>query len=524
MIPSLKKESVWVAVIIIFASLAMYLRAISHINIGDELRYYYKFELTPGQNYFNFNNLKPVKTTSDVIDSQINHYRCVNGRIPVHFIQQWLSAKRGMRVFHVINAIVLAATMLLLMRLCLGRVRSEYAMAALAVALAIMYLFPAPARLWSSVNLSLNYLWPSCATLAVLLVLRLTLDDELHLSAAKSLLLIPLGLFTGWSNEAFSFPLSGALALYFALNLRQFRRNQLMLVIPLWIGALAMLASPGNWIRASQAVEHIDSFITVLMQLHIIWLLAATALVAAIVRPRRTLRFCRDNYVIITALLLAIGMGVVAHTAPRAFTAIELYSAILLLRASAPLFRPLSTLPRRTAFAAILLLFAAHQTAVTVENRRQYISIRQALQDYIDSPTGTVRYNYRPAPAILAPFVYTQVPTTEGADYEWRLLGISRCGAGKNSFMALDPQVYDNIDSVRTPDRSDPLYPFTRLGRSLVAPADSLTTTRYRAVDSRGRSFTIARRRFFSPGLKVFATLIPPAEGIEIVEVEPVDK
>ncbi|MDE7124934.1 MAG: hypothetical protein K2O12_00420, partial [Muribaculaceae bacterium] len=247
----LRSESVWTSAVIILAAMMVFMRSASHILIGDELRYCYKFELKPGQNYFNFNNLKPVKTVSDVIDSQINHYECVNGRIPVHFAEQIIAATKGIRVFYVINAIAFAAMLLLFIRVTLPR-RLQWwnPLAALIAAIALLYLFPAPGRLWMSVNLSLNYMWPALASLSVIYCLRKITATGWKPSATANAGLITLGFLTGWSNEAFAFPLSAATFLYFALNIRQFDRRARMIVIPLWTGALIMLLSPGNWIRA----------------------------------------------------------------------------------------------------------------------------------------------------------------------------------------------------------------------------------------------------------------------------------
>ncbi len=517
---TLHSEPFWAGIVIILAAMMIFVRSTKHIPIGDELRYYYKFELKPGENYFNFNNLKPVRTIGDVIESQINHYKCVNGRIPVHFVEQIIAAKGWLNVFYVVNAMAFAGMVLLFLRLTLPAGKRRTAAAALAAAIGFLYLFPVPSRLWMSVNLALNYLWPSLASIATLVLLRRATTGRWHPRPLTAAAVCLLGFLTGWSNEAFAFPLSGATVIYFALNLRKLNYAARLIVIPLWAGSVAMLLSPGNWIRAAQATETIGSFMTVLLELKILWLLALTAAIYAAVSPRRLKRFIVDNPIPATALALAIGMGVIAHTAARAFTAIELFAAILMMRAAAPLIHKLNSRSHRIAFATLLTIMTVHQTAVSIEHYRQYISIRAALKDYRNSATGTVRYDYRPAPQWLAPFVYTQVPTPEGADYEWRLLGVSRCGTRK-PFMALSANTYDNIDTMRTSaPASSALYPFVRIGNAYVTPIESTTAAKYMVTDSNGRQWQIACRKFFSPGLRMFVTLIPPVAGIKYTNIK----
>ena len=521
---TLRKESTWAAAIIIFAAIMIYVRSANHICIGDELRYYYKFELKPGQNYFNFNNLQPVKTTADVVESQVNHYMCVNGRIPVHFAEQMIAAKRGLSIFYILNAIAFAAAILLFLRLTLPPPKQEYAMAALIAVIAFLYLFPSPGRLWTSINLSLNYLWPSLASLALLLELGKSQSGEpIKLTFLRSAGLCILGLLTGWSNEAFAFPLSGAIFLYFVLNIKRFNKPARLLVIPLWIGSAIMLASPGNWIRATQATETLSSFIDVLLSLKLLWMLIITGLICICAATKATIRFCKQNYVILTALLLSLAMGVIAHTAPRAFTAIELFSAILLGRAAAPLVRPAKG-AILSVIATLACLMAIHQAFATAEHIRQYRTIRDALTAYRTSKTGTVRYNYSESPAWLKPFVYSQVPTLKGADYEWRLLGISRCGTRK-PFTALTEEQFTKIDSIKGPSpSSSPLYPFTRIGNGYVTPSDPSIQAKYKVKTQDGRELTVARRKFISPAGRVFAALIPPSEETFFVKINPETK
>lgn len=518
------RESTWAALIIMFAVVNIFVRSVNHINIGDELRYYYKFDLKPGQTYFNFSHLEPVKTIEDVVDSQINHYRCVNGRIPVHFIEQLISAKQIFIPYFIINALLFGALIVMFIKLTLPKGKRYNALAILVITMGFMYLFPNPGRLWVSINLSLNYLLPSLLTLCTIYILGLVREGRLeNVGWLKIAGLYLLGFFTGWSNEAFSFPLSGALFLYYVFHIKKFDYYSRSLVIPLWIGAVAMVLSPGNWIRASKATDIVPGFLDVLLSIKIIWILIAVGVICAVFNRKGIYNFIKRNYVLFIALLLAVGMGVMAHTGARSFTAIELFAYLLITRAASPLIRPTRGV-LRVIFIIIMCLFVLHQSLVTREHIRHYRAISKAVDDYRTSRYGTVRYDYQESPALLAPFVYSQIPTLGGAKYEWSLLGVSVCGTQK-PFIALSPEQYDNIDTINyASPGSSPLYPFTQLGNGYVAPAGCVKSGSYAVTTDDGRQLTIYCRKFYSPSGRVFSALVPIVDELKIVRITPIKK
>lgn len=506
---------------IAFASavaVCFYIRSASHICVGDELRYFYRFNLIRGENYFNFSNLQPVESLKDILDSQVNHYITVNGRTLVHAIEQFFSGITGVAWFYPINTIVFLLTLLLFGEVTVGGWKRRKTAVYVFSAAVFLYLFPVPGRLWLSINLALNYLWPSCAALGWLLVMRRLLSGSRPGVVALCAIVL-LSLFLGWSNEAFSLPLSGAAGVWMLLNVKKFRGAILAAVVALWTGALIMLCSPGNWLRADSGVEHIDSFFTVLCQLHIFWLTLAIGLLALTFRPRRFIDFIKDNYVVATALALAVMIGIVAHTASRAFTGIELFSAVLFVRG----IRRLVRIDDRVLVGLSVVMALAiitHQIFVTIEHCRQYESISNAVRDYNESVTGTVIYSYEAPPVWAAPFVYTQVPTSEGADYEWRLLGISLSHTTRKPFTALREEDYKALSSIsQEADTSSAISPFISIGRSYFAPYKSGMAGRFQAKLDDGNS-VILSRRIFAIGACKYVMLVPP-EGKKIYDVSP---
>ena len=196
------------------------------------------------------------------------------------------------------------------------------------------------------------------------------------------------------------------------------------MAVPLWIGAVFLLVSPGNWVRAGAGADNIGKFWDVIFSIKIFWIIALVAIVQLFRNNKGLWNFVRKNSLVVLALVLGLLMGIIAHTGTRSFTAIELFSALLLWRVVEPSFS--NRFWGWWALAATLLV--AHQAWITVENRAQYEAVMKATEEYKKSKTGTVVYN-PPTPSLpVRPFVYQLKHSTEGARYEWRLLGVYLSG------------------------------------------------------------------------------------------------
>lgn len=430
--------------VILFASAMVYVRSVSHICMADELRYFYIFDENSEHSYFRYMGFERAENLSDVAHSMANHYQGVNGRIPVHFVEQTVAAYDLLPLYYILNTIVFALTILLLARLCLRRQARSNPLAILAITLAMLYLFPSPGHIWTSPNLSINYLWPACATCAILLMLR-RLDFRAYKLSAPSLAVwAVLAFLTGWGNEGYSFPLCGATFLYYAFNRRLISRRVLAVVIPLYVGVIIMLVSPGNWARASHtgdAATMVNAWLTMLASQKILWLLAAAAVGGLVFRRRAFVRFVRDNSLVVIAFVLSLLMSIVAHTGDRSFTPLVFFALIILLRVIAPLFRPMTKL-RYAVFALLFAAMIVHQSFVTAEHLRQYRSIKAAADAYMTSPDGIVEYDYHRPPKWLEPYVFHIRPCDNDPVYEWSFLGYHLRHDRNRPLRALSPGAY----------------------------------------------------------------------------------
>ena len=413
-----------IAAVLAVVGILMLWRSAEHELVGDELRYLYTFNLRPGQSYFNHSDMHHVQTWGDLTASMANHYVRVNGRIPVHAAEMAVTAFGGLGAFYVLNTLVFMALLWLMLRLCGGRRLTHSPWAWLLTLLALLYLMPTPARLWYSVNLSLNYLWPAALALAYMLLWRVAWTRDARLCPWQCALIVVGGFVLGWSNEAFSLPLSGAVLLFAPQALREHRlRRYLLLTLPLWLGALGLILSPGNWHRADRLVGLMVTLPDILLQLRMVWALLLVALVALCVRPRSVVRFVRENRLAAGAWAVSVALALMAHTGERSFTGVELFSAVLLLRAASPLFK-MSMTPRSwLLWGCIAALLIVHQGCITYENHCQQQSLRHALHLARVTVSTRVPYDYREPPLLLRPFTYHLPPTSRATRYEWQLLG-----------------------------------------------------------------------------------------------------
>ena len=279
--------------------------------VGDELRYFYTFNDVAGGDYFNFAKVHPIDGWGDIFSSLYAHYMNVNGRIPVHFLEMVFSGIIGLKWFYPLNVAVFLLTVLL----TVGYFKKAgYGKHTVLILSALLLLFPEPSRLWVSVNLSLNYLWPACMAIGMLCCLQ---------TKRWKWWMAILAFFFGWSNEAFSLSFAAGLTVswlsdsYRNGRIRlEFRSLQFKMLMALAAGCLFLILSPGNWHRASAGATHAAGYFTVLSELIILWVLLGVGIVGIIRSPRGVWHFIKNQKLLIAALVTSLLFGIVAHRSP----------------------------------------------------------------------------------------------------------------------------------------------------------------------------------------------------------------
>lgn len=234
-------------VLIAFVAIVFFIRCYKHVHSGDELLYEYVWEKGDTKDLWQKGHRfeRKVETLGNIIQTQVIHYKLVNGRSIVHAVEQAFTDHDIS--FSVINTIVFLMFVTLIVKYVSRTVDFKNYALWLAVILVVLLLFPYQQSLWTSVNYGINYLWTSAMAVGMLILWD---GVEYNKIPAKyNVLLVIYGLVFGWTHEAFVIGLAGGMFLFYCLNFKLYRQQKLLLTIPFWISACVMIFSPGNMIR-----------------------------------------------------------------------------------------------------------------------------------------------------------------------------------------------------------------------------------------------------------------------------------
>lgn len=395
-----------IIILLILTGTFTYLRSVNRTLINEEITYFYIFENCDG---FEVNaDAKEIKTLSDILESQINHYKFVNGRALAHSLEQFFSGIAGVEIFHVLNALVLIFTIFIFVKIMFIQI-DKYKYWIFTV-IAFLYLFPEQSKLWFSINLSLNYLWPLCFNLLVMYCL-----DKLKSNAEPSkvmLAILPIiGFVAGWSHEAFVIPISITIFLYYCFNYKVFSFKIALLLVPYWIGAALLTLAPGNFVRIQNETFNNHILISLKQNPFVVKLLPLMIILLLILWKKRLIKirsFIKDNYIyigllgssLLFVLLLGLDLG-------RTYIAVELFSLILLVKMIK--FINLENYKiiqySRPILVLMTVLFVVHQSFIcsaTIKEKRHQDDF---INQYIESEDGVGVYDYHDYGCLINPFI-----------------------------------------------------------------------------------------------------------------------
>lgn len=370
----------------IIAGIAFFLRSNYREPVSDDLLYSFVLDEHPlGENqYFN-----KIETLGDAIHSQQLQYFHSNGRTLIHIIVQMFAGPWGKLAFDIFNTCLLFLTITLFGKLALTRSESRSALIWIGIIVTFMYLFQDNSTLFLSIAGSLNYLFPMLITLGFMLIFRWLISVSRINPWIMPLILI-LGLFTGWSQECFSLPLSGAVFVYILLNYRQMPATAIAMSISLFIGTAILVFAPGNFIRAASRPSLTLTLINaanLFLVTKLFWLAILTMAALRLKNIASFRSFCLDNKFNLSCWIISCLFGCVANTLPQSFSGIAFFSAILVFRT----IRHLTTgefTGYRSLLAAfiILLLMTCHQSIIVTEAKKLQQFHRDFIQRLITTP------------------------------------------------------------------------------------------------------------------------------------------
>lgn len=208
-----------------------------------------------------FGTGEPIKTVSDIVQSQINHYQIWGGRSVVHFIDQlFLLYHKGW--FNVANTIVYLGFALLIYRYGMMGRKSNAVLVLEYILLWIAIPKPIDTIVWQTS--SMNYLWGSFFILLFIFPyyrLCLNRNPKAHGSVARFLMSIAAflcGILCGWTIEA-----GGAMLLVSIVLIigNQIYRKQKVYgweisgLLGTLVGYALLILAPGNFRRANIVIQ-----------------------------------------------------------------------------------------------------------------------------------------------------------------------------------------------------------------------------------------------------------------------------
>ena len=273
MLPHIKINIGWLLFLFIAALGMLGLQLLDAPTLSDDIVYRFVWQADESAPAHIINNI------SDVINSQLVHYRIINGRLVVHSLAQ-IFLSFSPYIYQSLNAILFALMLYLSSRLMVER---QYRLFSIVFSCFLIFVLLADIRttlLWGLGTF--NYLWVTVLTLAFLLYL-------LNIKQSKNYIhcfLSPIALLVGCSHEAISLPLSITLLVYIFFNYKKEKFYPRFLYILLYVaGTVICLLSPGISGRADGDItlfnRIISGVINIVFNLKITWILVITLLILA---------------------------------------------------------------------------------------------------------------------------------------------------------------------------------------------------------------------------------------------------
>ncbi len=192
---------------------------------------------------------RPVNTMDDAIASQRVEYMHKNGRFLVHALTQWFCGAVPMSVYAVCNSLVFGLAMLLLCVSGIPPERRKWPELLTVPSLAWLMCATLMSMSLGAVSASLNYLWTTAATLAVLAAYR-----HLRQRPAPPYLLPVIAIaaaIAGSMQESFSIGVSVALIVDCFVCRRQQNPSTVSLILGYLAGTATVTLSPANFARTA---------------------------------------------------------------------------------------------------------------------------------------------------------------------------------------------------------------------------------------------------------------------------------
>lgn len=377
--------------LIIPALLAVFVYVFSQtaLWLGDEITYNYSFK-----------DGSQITSLGDVVTSQIEHYKSVNGRTPAHFLCQLYIPFFGKTAFAISNALVWVALLFLMANLCSIKFDDWKMMALLACLIILGF------RTKFTPTCQIGFPWMFALVVAFLLILQHFGKERqnpwrwYHLFWAA-----PFAFLAGWSQEALVIGVGVALGIFVLFHIRKVTLAQWLLLIFFAAGAVLLCFSPATLGRTTEThggsnllPPTILSLAKLGFYLRITYLLLLFLLYLRIFKKIKfkELFSCTAFYWIVWVTMLAFNLFIGVYGNRQLF-GME-FAAIVIIAKYVQLYILPEKEKYKTAGSIVLTALALWVVAVAIGNAR-FLSHHGKVLDYINasyhaSDDGRVYYDF----------------------------------------------------------------------------------------------------------------------------------
>lgn len=440
---------IFISLLLAFIAAIFGTRCYNQESIGDEVLYEYVWESDDNTNLWDKDHRldRRVSSFSEIITSQIQHYKIANGRLLVHAGEQAFTDHKV--AYSIINTFIFLLFLSLIVWYCFSKTSRKYFSVWFLVALTLLYCFP-NAQLWVSINLAPNYLWPAMLSVLVLIVWDRIIRRQVPNSWIP--LIVLLGLIFGWTHEGFVIGVGGGMFLYYCFHIKKFRGQILWLAVPMWLTAAIMIFSPGNLHRffgsgEGSGVGWVGKILNALLIMSDVWLLwlfiIALLLIIAFKGRKYVSTFISQNSRLIFVFATAFVFSLIANTNPHSFSYVLLFAVLIFCKwISTSKFW--SKKPVLVGAIILFIPFVCQQVLIARDNIINYRFQHRIIKEYKKSPDGIVEFDEPEYSPLARPFVKTWDLNEIRQTFPYQNWSKAYTN-GKTSPLFLDPEEYKVI-------------------------------------------------------------------------------
>lgn len=377
------------------------------ISTKDDLVYKYICE---DELFFkNIQEKQFVDNFSDILVSNYNHWKFINGRFLIHTLVQLFVCIIGFEIFKIINTIIFVLLVKYVLKL------SSYNESKLSIYVINFFIFWLLLGLvdvglgyMSNITYSINYLWSSAIYIYIYYLYQ-KYNDTKNLSNKKNWGLFIISIIAGMANESFSVGLSIAFFIYYIYKYKHFTGTKKYIIIGLWIGTIICCINPSNITRFlnsnnSRNISFLFNIYSTLTHYYI-YLLPFLSFLGLLIytkfKTKNISNFIKNNIILILTIpstflfLFLIGFS----GSIQMFTSIILISIILICRLLNKYY--INIYNNHYIGISLILLFSIHFILVLNLRYKQFYRYNSFLQEYINTENGIVKFEPLNYPNII---------------------------------------------------------------------------------------------------------------------------